>query len=80
MKLKAIEVATASTSTTLLRERWCLSRASLRRDRCRLLFSELRKELGDDRVIARARLDRFDAMIAAIANFHVMHFEEVSTS
>ena len=41
MKLKAIEAATASTSTTLLRERWCLSRASPRCDRCRLLFSEL---------------------------------------
>ena len=42
MKLKAIiEAATASTSTTLLLERWCLSRAILRRDRCRLLFSEL---------------------------------------
>ena len=41
MKLKAIEAATASASTTLLRERWCLSRASLRYDCCRLLFSEI---------------------------------------
>ena len=41
MKLKAIEAATASTNTTLLRECWCLSRASLCRDHCRLLFSEL---------------------------------------
>ena len=35
------KAATASTSTTLLHERWCLSRASLRRERFRLLFSEL---------------------------------------
>ena len=41
MKLKAIEAATASTSTTVLRERWFLSRASLHSDRCRLLFREL---------------------------------------
>ena len=73
MKLKVIEAATASTSITLLRERWCLSGASLHRDHCRLLFSE--------KGHCKSYIDWIDStVITAITNFHVMHFEEVFAS